>query len=796
MKKSNKYYLLSFLIPIIIASVVLVPYIIKGKGILILWGDFYQQQIPFGMYVNKALKSGNFYFNWNNHLGNSFLASFSFYNLGSIFYLISLLFSYKIYPYLIGPILILKYGVAGLTSYAYIKTFVKNKKYALLGSILYSFCGFQITNNFFNHFHDVVALFPLLLLTLDKFVIENKKGYFPIVLAICALTNYFFFIGECVFLLIYFICNIIGKRYKITKEKFALLAFETVLGVLLSSVLFLPSIINVLNNPRAEFSWALKDMFIYDYKCIYPTIIKSFIIPPDNMFNKSMFVNMEFSSCEQYLPFIGITLAIPYIIKNKKSPLTYIILTSLIIMFIPILNSVFFGFSSQYYARWFYMPILIYIICSMKTLDENYNIKSGAIGTVILWIIFIVFTVLVMLLSTRDFKFINAGLFIFNVTISLLSFIVLIVIYKYKNKFLYIFIFSLLSIYFIFDSSIYQHSERNNSLNDDYTFEEYYTKYYLNSNDYLKFENASNFRISTSGYSNIEYILDKNATMAFISTANGNIYKFYKSLNESYIPSAEYKYKLQDGEHIAKTFLSNKYLIQWKVKLNKGENSKNVSIKIDADEVDNEFNLIDKYYKKNYENDAYTLYENKNFLSFGLLYDSFIKTKDFNNLDYEDRARAYLKGVILSDDQIKKYEDILNEVNSEELKKNSYEDYEKDVNKIKSNGEVDFKITKKGFKVKVDAKKENLMLFTIPFDKGWEAYINGKKAEIEEVSNGFMAIKVNKGTSNIEFKYHTIGAKLGIYISLISLIIYFVYLIKKTKIKKCKKRLNFENNIV
>ena len=188
-KLKNNHYLKVIIISLIMASIILVPQIIKGKGILSVFSDFNYQQIPFSIEANNVIKTGNIQYEWNNDLGTSFIGSYSFYNLGSIFFLISLIFPSTVFPYLIGPLLILKYVVAALFAYIFLKRYVKNKDYAVIGALLYAFSGFQITNMLFNHFHDVVALFPLLLIGLDKAMLDNKKGLFAIAVAINAFTK-------------------------------------------------------------------------------------------------------------------------------------------------------------------------------------------------------------------------------------------------------------------------------------------------------------------------------------------------------------------------------------------------------------------------------------------------------------------------------------------------------------------------------------------------------------------------------------------------------------------------------
>lgn len=70
-----------------------------------------------------------------------------------------------------------------------------------------------------------------------------------------------------------------------------------------------------------------------------------------------------------------------------------------------------------------------------------------------------------------------------------------------------------------------------------------------------------------------------------------------------------------------------------------------------------------------------------------------------------------------------------------------------------------------------------MAIYTIPYDDGWTTTINGKKADIEKVDNGFIAIKINKGKNKIKFKYFPKGLKEGLMISGVSLIIYIIYVI-------------------
>jgi len=193
--------LLAFLLSSLLGMLIVLPNVILNKGIFAIISDFNFQQVPFNMLMNKAIKNGNILWTWYNELGSNFIGTFSFYNLLSPFSIFGYLFPGNWYPYLVGPIIILKYGVGGLTSYLFLKRYVKNKNYAIVGSLLYSFSGFQLTNMLF-HFQDIIALFPLMLCALDNLIYDGKKGHFTLAIVLNAFTNWFLFIAEGVILII------------------------------------------------------------------------------------------------------------------------------------------------------------------------------------------------------------------------------------------------------------------------------------------------------------------------------------------------------------------------------------------------------------------------------------------------------------------------------------------------------------------------------------------------------------------------------------------------------------------
>ena len=82
-----------------------------------------------------------------------------------------------------------------------------------------------------------------------------------------------------------------------------------------------------------------------------------------------------------------------------------------------------------------------------------------------------------------------------------------------------------------------------------------------------------------------------------------------------------------------------------------------------------------------------------------------------------------------------------------------------------------------GFSATFTGDRERLVFFSVPWEGGWTATVNGEPAVIEKVNVGFMAVKVPAGTSEIRFTYETPGLKLGAAVSAAGVLILVLYLL-------------------
>lgn len=730
--KSNalKAFLLSFLL----GSIIILPNIIKGNGIYSLIADFNVQQIPFNKIINESIKEGSVLWTWYNELGSSFIGSFSFYNLFSPFNIIGYLFPASWFEYLVGPIFILKYAIAGLTSYLFLKRYVKDKRYAILGSLLYSFSGFQLTNMMFYHFHDVVALFPLILYALDKLVYENKRFLFSFTVFLLSITNFFFFIGVVVFVILYYMVKIITKSYEFKLKTFFIILFESILGVGLAAVVLMPSILFTMTNPRVSSSWTLVTSLRHATNN-YLEILRGALFPPEIMSYRAIITEHNYQSIELYLPFVGLILGTAYFLKKPKKWDSILMLLLVIIMIFPILNSMFFAFTITYYARWFYMAILIFSLTSIKCLEENIKFKKAIIINVILVLIFIIGCFVYTKLFKQEQFFYDKNYLIIMVLSYFISIISLFIIDSFKSsdkKLKIIYIMVIIWICFWGNYVTYKYKMVSGVSNADY-------REYLSISQKVNLDKITRFNSSLSCNYNIGLLTKNGDIKAFNSNISGSLFKFYGSIGYDRGVSTD----LGVNDKRLNDFLGAEYILS-----------------CGSDDL----SYLNYELKKDYG--TFKLYYNDTYKKQGFTVDKYILDKDFDNLNYDEKIEVLNNSVVLNKNQINKYKDLFD-------KETKYKSHE-------------FSYVNNGMKSKITSNKEALAIYTAPYDKGWSAYVNGEKIKIEEVDNGFMAIKINEGENNIEFKYFPSGLLGGIIISGISLLIFIIYVILYMKESRCK----------
>ena len=103
------------------------------------------------------------------------------------------------------------------------------------------------------------------------------------------------------------------------------------------------------------------------------------------------------------------------------------------------------------------------------------------------------------------------------------------------------------------------------------------------------------------------------------------------------------------------------------------------------------------------------------------------------------------------------------------------EDYYLDCQDRAAGAGTEFTYDTNGFTSQITLSRDNLVFYSVPYERGWTAYVNGEKTEIVKANVGFMAVKAPAGENTIVFRYRTPGLYEGIAVSFAALIVWILY---------------------
>ncbi len=767
----KKHFIYAFLSGLCLAAVIFLPFILVDGGRFLFYGDFNVQQIPFYRIAHDAVRSGNIGWNHLTDLGVNFIGSYSFYLLGSPFFWLTIPFPGEWLQYLMGPLFILKFGCASLTAYVYLHRYAKNQNAALIASLLYAFSGFSIYNIFFNHFHEAIIVFPLLLASLDEYMYKRQRGVFAVMVALCCITNYYFFVGMVTFTVIYFFVRLLSGSWQISVRDFLLLALEAVVGLSMSCVLLIPSILCITQNYRVSNPINGWNALLYSSNQRYVHILQSFFFLPDLPArpNFAPDSNSKWSSLGAWLPMFSMTGVIGWLQIQRKHWLKRMLWILFIMALIPGLNSAFQLMNASYYARWFYMLTLMMAAATMMSLENSRVDWKRALK----WTTAITVTVglvigLTPTLIEEDGKIVSATFGLekyptrlwsyLAISIICLALVAFIITFYVKNSKAFYratavclsLVITLSSIYFIALGKA-QSSDPNDHI----------IPYALNGGKDVTIDDLRDSRVRNDFYESLDnsaMFWQVQSIQAFHSIVPGSLMEFYDSIGVK----RDVASRPEVSHYGLRALTSVKYLF-------------------DSDHDDKYFAGEDfsapsmpgwEYYGNA---NGFDIYQNMNYIPLGFTYDSYIAEEQYENTDEDSRELLLLKAMLLSDDQIELWGDMLAPLDMSTV---SYtrEQYAEDCAARNTLTCSSFNYTNSGFDATITTEHDTPVFFSIPYETGWSAYVNGSPVELERVNVGFMAVRVPAGENvRIQFVYRTPGLYLGIAITVISVILLVFY---------------------
>ena len=752
------------------AAVFFLPFYLLDGGFFHYAGDFNSQQITFYRYMNGFVKGAGYpdsafagaphnTFSWATDLGSGVMNAYSFYLYGSPFFWLSVLLPQSWLPYMMVPLLVLKFGVAGGGAYLYLRRYVKNANYAVLGACLYALSGFAVYNVFFNHFVDVVALFPYLLWALDEAIYEDRHGLFAFWVAVNLLNNYFFFVGQVIFLCIYFVCKLTAKDFRLTGRKFGHLLWESVLGVAMGCLLLFPAVLSLLQNPRTIDLSSGWGFLTYAKVQQYLAILLSWILPPDSPYLTSVWSEgvIKWTSMTAYLPLCSLAGAMAYWRSRKADSKKRIVAVCAVCALVPVLNSAFYALNSSYYARWYYMPTLILAAMTVNALeDPDIDLDAPARGISWIMLATLVFAVVPVRDDTTEtwsFGVLkNPGQFFTVLGFGLLGLMLyryLCGVWRQDSRFAQRMTAAVLVFACVF-SMVHIGIGKFGQWHTDSDLVEQDTNALLLKNALPE----GDYRIDTYKiHDNIGMWLDKSCLQYFGSTAAPSILSFYPGLGVK----RDVRSEPEITNYALRGLLSVEYLITTPEKRESFE-----------DEADEGWTYLADV-------DGYALYHNDNYVPMGFTYDYYVTEATYEASIKTLRSNLLLRTLVLEDEDVAQYGKYLTELPDAMLDDLHYDSYTQDCADRRAHSCSVFQMNNAGFHAEITMDKPNLVFFSVPYDDGFTAYVNGEKTDILRVDEGLMAVLCPAGASSIDFVYQAAGLSASRVVTAVAIPVWVVY---------------------
>lgn len=377
-------------------------------------------------FKNCLLRNDSFFYSFSKGIGGNMASTIAYY-LTSPLNVFCLLFKNLNVAIMIS--IICRFCLANITMYIFLKD-KSDKKHCLLFSTIYAFSGYMVLYYFNVMWIDVVIIAPIILKFVDKLILGKFYIILPILLAISLILNYYISYMLFIFIVIYTIYELCLK-YSIRSEKekilkiLALLFLSFIFAFCLSGWVILPSIFDMKDN---MFRYATNDNILdFDFSRIFMVIARMFVGTYDST------TRFNFNEVNIYITVFGLVLIIKYflnkeIAKKEKILSFFIILVFVFSIVFNLFNLAWHGFSfpNGYNYRFSFVFCLFFIMVACKQYSCNQRLSLKYLGIIILAfliisiclvgkysylsnasiiITFVLFVVYLLLLNTNKFRY-------------------------------------------------------------------------------------------------------------------------------------------------------------------------------------------------------------------------------------------------------------------------------------------------------------------------------------------------------------------------------------------------------
>jgi uncharacterized membrane protein YfhO len=667
---------------------------------------------------------------------------------------------------------LLKIILAGFFFYLYLKVLKLSGFTALVGGLLYSFGGYQLmeTSGWYN-----ISIEPMfasmLLYAFEKFFRQRVWWPFPLVVALIGAYQPFLLYLYGIFLAGYAFLRYLdeeGWRLRALSPLILRATALAFLGIAISSVLFLSNFVQVLQSPRVggEASYfkilssqpVLKFAEPIQYISAVSRTLSTDLLGTGNSFRGWM--NYA-ESPASYCGLVTLLLAPQFfLLGDRRRRWRYAVPLTLFVIGIafPFFRYLFWGFTGDYFRTFsFFLSVLLlflglhalHTIESRNTVSVKGLLTGAAVAFLMLYLpvdnwsqlidrnlrtviagFFIAYTILLAMLQSKTYRGLaKAGLLIaICIELAYLSSITV-------NK---------------RDVLTSRELKQKTGFND-YSNE---AVAYLNSTD------KEFFRVNKTYSSGPAMHASLNDAMVqgYYGTTQYNQFnqKYYiRFLEEMNIihKGSEWETRWARGvstRPLLHSFASVKYT------LSKDENADLAGVGYEFVKTVGDVHI----------------YRNRYFLPLGFTYDRYVSLKDFSTFSPFEKDKTLLRAFVAEGADSLWLHGLNHYGTRDTSSEYTFAEYERDIAERRNDT---LAISKHGQNViegTITLQQKKLLFFSIPYDAGWSAFVDGKKSPIELVNIGFSGVVLDKGKHSVRLEYEPPYLRAGAAVSVAALLLY------------------------
>lgn len=775
-KFNNPYFMLTILI--ILSCLFIYLRFILGNSFFMfedIGSDTSSQYVMWYSSIADQIRLGTFSFwDFKNGFGANIIAEGIYDPFQLIICLFGAIFGSTAIPHILIYINILKILLSGLLMYYFLSCFQISNKVKIIASYMYAFNGFIIVWGQHYAFATIVVYIPLLFAYLEQSLYNNKRRVFLVLMtAIIGIFSLYFCYMSLITLSIYLIIRVISLNEVNHKIKLIIKQiFSMILGLGVACFALLPSAYVILNvsmrtsSDVSIFQRLISSFFFFPkeyYKSFLYRLFSNNLQGTTNYFGYMNYYETLNICCSNLFVFLIIQCIFSLLKKHtpkkeKMMQITILVLLTFSLLF-PTTSLIYNGFAYPSH-RWPFVIIPVLIILSAKTLDKIIISRNISMLGIICYLILASF---VYLKAFRRFCMLDDVVLQLNTIVLFLTGIMiafgvyLFVKSKLSATAFCCFVLSMICINLVSDSYISANHRGTVKTNGNY-ISNVYNKDVENAVNYLKQNDSTFFRLEktfTSGPYNMMDPLIQNyyGINTYNSIINKNVLNFNEKIWKNIKIGFQYQcFNNAKQDHLKASLVGLKYILTH-----------------DKDEQINGFTKINEFgdiaiLKNNYD------------VALGRLYTKSISEKNLEKEQYN--VDNILSNVIVLE------EDSNFNIDSDELASyKSNKNTEQFVKNFQNMQLAQFEIQENDSHLTsfVDTSQDGILLMSVPYEQGWEAYVDGKRTNILKADYGFSAINLNRGSHNIELKFNLPWFKEGIIISSIALLILFMLIFYQNK---------------